>query len=54
MITEDQFFSVFATSKVTEGILLSRVDAVMGRAVAFLMLSPNLKIVKAGEVVPCM
>ena len=54
LITEDQFFSVFATSKVAEGIPLSRVDAVMGRAVASLMHSPNLEILMAGEVVPGM
>ena len=50
----DQFFSVFATFKVAEGILLSRVDTVMGRAVASLMHSSNLEIVMAGEVVPGM
>ena len=54
LITEDhQFFSVLATSRVAEGILHSRVDAVMDRAVASLMHSFNL-IVMAGEVVPGM
>ena len=45
---------LFVTSKVAEGLLLSCVDAVMGRAVASLMHSPNLEIIMAGEVVPGM
>lgn len=54
LITEDhQFFKIFARSPIAENILLSRVDAVMGRATATVG-SPNLRIILAGEVVPGM
>ena len=55
LITEDhQFFKIFARSPIAEKILLSRVDAVLGRNGASIEHSPDLRIVLAGEVVPGM